>query len=204
MDYRQVIAAQQRRGAPPAGIERLAFGFLSFGIRTTGDPAAAIPIVRQVVMAVDSNAGIDAIVPMEQLVSNSVAQQRFYAVMLSAFAGVAGLLAVIGICGVLAYAVVQRTQEIGVRMALGAHRGQVLSMVLRKGLILAAIGVSLGLIGAAASARYLQGMLFGLEPLDLTTFAVVGFAFALVAALASYLPARRATQVDPMVALRVD
>ncbi|MGE0862536.1 MAG: ADOP family duplicated permease [Vicinamibacterales bacterium] len=204
MDYRQVIAAQQRRGAPPALIERLAFGFLSFGIRTTGDPAAAIPLVRQAVMTVDSNAGIDAIVPMEQLVSNSVAQQRFYAVMLSAFAGVAGLLAVIGIYGVLAYAVIQRTQEIGIRMALGARRSQVLGLVLSRGLLLAAIGVSLGLFGATAAARYLQGMLFGIEPLDLSTFAGVGIAFALVAGLASYLPARRATQVDPMVALRVD
>jgi len=204
MDYRQVVAAQERRGAPPALIERLAFGFLSFGIRTTGDPAAAIPMVRQAVMTVDSNAGIDAIVPMEQLVSNSVAQQRFYAVMLSVFAGVAGLLAVIGIYGVLAYAVIQRTHEIGIRMALGARRRQVLGLVLRRGLLLAAIGVSVGLFGATAGARYLQGMLFGIEPLDFSTFAGVGLAFAMVAALASYLPARRATQVDPMVALRVD
>ena len=204
MDYRQVIAAQQRRGAPPALIERLAFGFFSFGIRTTGDPASAIPMVRQIVMAVDSNAGIDAIVPMERLVSNSLAPQRFYAVMLSAFAGVAGLLAVIGIYGVLAYTVTQRTQEIGVRMALGAGRGQVVALVLRTGLLLAAVGVSLGLAGAVAGARYLQGMLFGIEPLDFSTFAGVGIAFALVSALASYLPARRATQVDPMVALRVD
>jgi putative ABC transport system permease protein len=204
MDYRQVIAAQQRRGVRPGGVEHLAFGFLSFGLRTNGDPAAAIPMVRRTVMAVDSNAGIDAIVPMERLVSNSVAQQRFYAVMLSVFAGVAGLLAAIGIYGVLAYAVIQRTQEIGIRMALGARRGQVLALVLRRGLLLAAFGIAAGLIGAAAASRYVQGMLFGVEPMDATTFALVGTMFALVAALASYLPSRRATQVDPMVALRAD
>lgn len=118
--------------------------------------------------------------------------------------GVAGLLAAIGVYGVLAYTVVQRTQEIGVRLALGAQRGQVVALVLRTGLALAAVGVSLGLVGAVAGARYLQGMLFGLEPLDPTTFAIVGVAFAAVAALASYLPARHATRVDPMVALRVD
>ena len=120
------------------------------------------------------------------------------------FAGVAGLLAAIGIYGVLAYAVVQRTQEIGIRMALGAQRSQVLSLVLRKGLVLTALGVALGLVGAAGGARYLQGMLFGITPLDLWTFAVVAAAFSVVAALASYLPARRATKVEPVVALRCD
>ena len=164
----------------------------------------AIPVVRQTVNALDPNAGIDAIVPMERLVSNSVARQRFYAVMLGIFAGVAGLLAVIGIYGVLAYAVIQRTQEIGIRMALGAKRSQVLALVFRKGVALALIGIVIGMAGAAAGARYLQGMLFGIEPLDAITFAVVGTAFALVATVASYLPARRATEVDPIVALRVE
>jgi putative ABC transport system permease protein len=204
MDYRQVIAAQQRRGVPQGGVEHLAFGFLSFGIRTTGNPADAIPMVRRTVYGLDRNAGIDAIVPMEQLVSNSVARQRFYAVMLGLFASVAGLLAAVGIYGVLAYAVVQRTQEIGVRMALGAERRQVLALILRRGLGLAAIGIIVGLAGALAGARYLQSMLFGIEPRDPATFAIVAIAFAIIAIIASYLPARRATRVDPMVALRVD
>ncbi len=204
MDYRQVMAAQQRRGVPPAGVEHLAFGFLSFGIRTTSDPEAAIPMVRRTVYGLDNNAGIDAIVPMEQLVSNSVARQRFYAVMLGLFAGVAGLLAAIGIYGVLAYAVVQRTQEIGIRMALGAERRQVLGLILRRGLLLTTIGIVAGLAGAVAGARYLQSMLFGVEPRDPGTFVAVAVSFALVALIASYLPARRATRVDPMVALRVD
>jgi ABC-type antimicrobial peptide transport system permease subunit len=89
-------------------------------------------------------------------------------------------------------------------MALGANRGQVLALVFRKGVALAAIGIAIGLAGAAAGARYLQGMLFGIEPLDALTFATVGIAFAMVATLASYLPARRATEVDPIVALRVE
>jgi predicted permease len=204
MDYRQVAALVERGGASKLAIERLAFGFLSFGLRTRDNPEAVIPAVRQTVRALDANAGIDAISPMEQMVANSVARQRFYAVMLSVFAGVAGLLAAIGIYGVLAYAVIQRRQEIGIRMALGAQRSQVLALVFRRGLLLAAAGIAVGLIGAAAASRYLQGMLFGVEPLDTATFAAVGLAFAAVAGLASYLPARRATQVDPMVALRVE
>ena len=204
MDYRQIIAAEQRRGATPQTVEHFAFGFLSFGVRTTGDPSAAIPMVRRTVYELDRNAGIDAIVPMEQLVSNSVARQRFYAVLLGVFATVAGLLAAIGIYGVLAYAVVQRTQEIGVRMALGAERRQVLALILRRGVLLAAAGITFGVAGAIAGARYLQSMLFGVEPRDPVTFAAIAIAFAAVAMIASYLPARRATKVDPMVALRVD
>ena len=204
MDYRQVIAAQQARGVPAGGVEHLAFGFMSFAIRSAGDPAAMIPIVRRTVNDLDRNAGIDAIVPMEQLVSNSIARQRFYAVMLGIFAGVAGLLAAVGIYGVLAYSVVQRTQEIGVRMALGAERLQVLTLILRRGLLLTTIGIAAGLAGAIAGARYLQSMLFGIEPRDPGTFIAVAAGFAFVAVMASYLPARRATKVDPMVALRVE
>lgn len=204
MNYRQIISVYQRRGANAQTVEHFAFGFLSFGLRTAGDPAAAIPSVRQIITGVDANAGIDAIVPMDRLVSNSVARQRFYAVMLGTFAGVAGLLAAIGIYGVLAYIVVQRTQEIGVRMALGAERRQVMTLILRRGLTLAIIGIALGVAGATGAAQYLQSMLFGVEARDPQTFVAIALAFALVALIASYLPARRATRVDPMVALRVE
>lgn len=204
VDYRQLIAIQQGWEAQKRLVDQLAFGFMSFAMRTQGDPIDAIPAVRQLVSRVDPNAGLDAIVPMERLVANSVAKQRFYAVMLGVFAGVAALLAAIGIYGVLAYAVIQRTQEIGVRIALGARRQQILALVLRRGLLLAAVGIGLGLAGAVAATRYLQGMLFGIAPLDGTTFAAVALAFVTVAALASYLPSRRATRVDPMVALRTD
>jgi predicted permease len=204
MDYRQVLAAQQRWGASTQSQEALAFGFLSFAMRTRGDPALAIPTVREAVNSLDPNVGLDAIVPLERLVANSMARQRFYAVMLGVFAAVAGLLAAIGIYGVLAYAVVQRTQEIGVRVALGAERRQVLGLVLSRGLMLTIVGVAIGLVGAAAGARLLQGMLFGIQPLDVQTFVAVAIVFTMVALAASYLPARRATKVDPMVALRVD
>jgi putative ABC transport system permease protein len=201
-DYRQLLAVQQQWGDTTQQQDTVSIGFLSFAIRTKGDPAAATPAFTRAVRAVDPNAGIESLMPMEQLVAGSVARQRFYAVMLSVFAAIAAVLAAIGIYGVLAYAVVQRTREIGIRMALGAQRAQVLRLVLGKGAILTAAGIALGLAGAAAGTRLLQDLLFGVTPLDPTTFAAVSVLFGLVATLASYLPARRATTVDPMVALR--
>ena len=150
--------------------ETLAIGFLSFAIRTRGSPESAAPAVGQIVRAVDPNAGIEAMSPLERLVASSVARPRFSAILLGVFAGVAGVLAAIGVYGVLASAVMQRTQEIGVCMALGAQRAQVLALALRKGPILTTIGLALGLVGAAAATRLLRGMLFGITPLDPTTF----------------------------------
>jgi putative ABC transport system permease protein len=204
MDYRQVIAIQQRWGLPAGAVDHLAFGFMSFAMRTLGNPADLIPQVRQAIARADPNAALDAIMPMDSLVADSVARQRFYAVMLAAFAAVAALLGAIGVYGVLAYFVVDRTREIGLRMALGAGRRQVVGLVLGRGLVCAAIGIALGLAGAAAGTRYLQSMLYGIAPLDGRMFAVVALAFAMVAALASYLPARRATCLDPMAALRLE
>jgi putative ABC transport system permease protein len=204
MDYRQVIALQQRWGLPAGAVDQLAFGFMSFAMRTRGEPADLIPQVRQTITRADPNAGLDAIMPMDNLVANSVARQRFYAVMLTAFAAVAALLGAIGVYGVLAYFVVERTREIGVRMALGASRRQVVGLVLRRGLVCAAIGIAVGLAGAAAGTRYLQAMLYGIAPLDGWTFAMVAVGFAAVTALASYVPARLATGLDPMVALRIE
>ena len=204
LEYRQLLAFQQRWGDSPQRQEQLAIGFLSFALRTRGNPASAAPAVAQVVRSVDPQAGIDALIPMERLVASSVARPRFYAVLLAVFAGVAGLLAAIGIYGVLAYAVIQRTQEIGIRMALGAPRAHVLALVLRQGVILTTIGIVLGLAGAVGATRVLQGMLFGITPLDPATFVAVSLLFGFVAMLASYVPARRSTKVDPMVALRTE
>jgi putative ABC transport system permease protein len=204
MDYRQVIALQQRWGVPAGAVDHLAFGFMSFAMRTRADPTSVIPHVRQAIARADPNAALDAIMPLDSLVANSVARQRFYAVMLAAFAAVAALLGAVGVYGILAYFVVERTREIGVRMALGAGRRQVIRLVLGRGLVYAAIGIALGLAAAAAGTRSLQAMLYGVTPLDGWTFTAVAVAFAAIAGLASYLPARRATRLDPMVALRIE
>jgi putative ABC transport system permease protein len=161
-----------------------------------------IPNIRAIVRRLDRQAALFNIAPMEQLVTTTIAQPRMYTMLLSIFAGIGATLAVIGIYGVMAYRVTQRTREIGIRMALGARRAQVLALVLRKGVTLTIIGIAVGLVGAAAATRFLQGMLFGITPLDARTFAAVSLLFGLVAMLASYVPARRATKVDPIVALR--
>jgi putative ABC transport system permease protein len=200
VDYRQFLRFHDVDA--PQRQNESAIGFLSFALRTTGDPEALVPSVRQSIVAIDPNIGIDAIVPMERLEASSRSRQRFYAVMLGVFAGVSALLAAIGVYGVLAYAVTQRTKEIGVRMALGASAGQVLALIMRRGLALTTIGVALGLVAAAVGAQSIESMLFGIRPLDPPTFAAVAIGFAIVAALASYFPARHATQVDPAVTLR--
>jgi hypothetical protein len=204
VDYRQVLALTQARKLPTAYQERLAFGFLSFVVRTPGEPAELMPVVRSLVARVDPSAGIDAMLSMEQLVASSLTRQRFYALMLGIFAAIAAALGAIGTYGVLAYAVARRTNEIGIRMALGAQRGDVLRLVIRRGVILAVIGIVLGLAGAAGLSRSLTAMLYGLTPLDPTTYIAVTSLFAVVTTLASYVPARRAARVDPMDAIRCE
>jgi putative ABC transport system permease protein len=155
-----------------------------------------------VIQQLDSRVALDSVYTMDQLVSSSLARPRFYATLLGIFAAVAGGLAVVGIYGVLAYAVTQRTHEIGIRMAIGARRGQVLSLVLRQAALLILIGSVLGLAGALTVTGYLTTMLFGLTPLDPLTFVGMSLLLVLVASVASYVPARRATKVDPLIALR--
>jgi putative ABC transport system permease protein len=152
----------------------------------------------------DSQLIVENVSTMSQRMSDTVAQPRFYAVMLGAFAFVALALAAVGLYGVMSYAVSQRTREIGIRMALGAGRRDVLRLVAGQGMAFAMAGVAVGLAGAFALTRYLESMLFGLSPFDPPTVGAVTLLLAAVAAIASYIPARRATRVDPMVALRYE
>jgi predicted permease len=182
-------------------------GGVFFAVRTDGDgddgdPLAAVTAIRGVVRQLEPRAALDNVYEMEHLVSSSLARPRFYAVLLGIFASVAAALAAIGIYGVLAYSVTQRTREIGIRMALGAPRSQVLALVLRQSAVLILSGIVIGIAGALALTRYLTSMLFGLTPLDPPTFVGVSLAFAAIATIASYVPARRAATVDPVVALR--
>jgi putative ABC transport system permease protein len=176
-----------------------------FAVRTRGDTADLVPTIRSVVRQIDARAGVDLnLARMSDIVSASVTRPRFYTALLSTFAAIAVALAVIGIYGVMAHSVAQRTREIGIRVALGARRSQILALVLRQGIALTLAGICIGLAGAAAITRYLEGMLFGLTPLDPATFVAVSVMLAMIATAASYVPARRATKVDPLVALRCE
>jgi putative ABC transport system permease protein len=163
-----------------------------------------VPAIRNVVRQLDDEAFLDNVTSLEQILAGSIARPRMYALLLGIFASVAVFLAVIGIYGVMAYAVTQAAREIGLRMALGAERRDVLGLVLGRAAALTAVGLTMGLAGAVGLSQYLRGMLFGLTPLNLPTYAMVALGFSAVAMLAAYLPARRATKVDPLVALRCE
>ncbi|MDQ3175201.1 MAG: ABC transporter permease [Acidobacteriota bacterium] len=172
--------------------------------RTKVEPLLLAADMRQQVWTLDKDQPVFEVRTMEQVRSLSVSLYSFSSVSLGIFAVIALLLAAIGIYGVMSYAVMQRTQEIGIRMALGARAADVLKLVVRNGMSLALIGVVSGLAGALALTRLLQSLLFGVTPTDALTFAVVTFGLLLVALLACYIPARRATKVDPLVALRYE
>jgi putative ABC transport system permease protein len=166
------------------------------------EPAALINAVRQTVSKIDPEQAIHNIGTMEQRLSESIAPQRFVALLLSLFATLALIQALIGIYGVMSYAVTQRRQELGIRMALGAPAGNILSLVLRRGMKLTLIGMALGLVGAVVSTRLLRDMLFGVKPVDPLTFAAMTLLLICISLVACFLPARRATKVDPMNVLR--
>jgi putative ABC transport system permease protein len=172
--------------------------------RTSVDPASLSTALRQQVWAIDKDQPVFDVKTMYEVRSSSVALYSFSSVMLGIFAGVALVLAAVGIYGVMAFAVTQRTQEIGIRMALGARTADVLGLVVRHGMKLAVIGIVLGLAGSWALTRFIEKLLVGVQPTDLLTFSLVSIGLLLAAFLACYLPARRATKVDPLVALRYE
>ncbi len=173
-------------------------------VRTRGEARLTGEAVRRALAEVDPRLATTRVRPMSDLVAGSVARPRFNMLLLSAFALLALALAAVGTYGVIVYGVAQRTREIGVRLALGARPGQVVSAVVRQGLGLAAAGVAAGLLGAWGATRVLAGLLFGVTPTDPATLLGGALILSAVAALASYLPARRAARIDPVVALRVD
>jgi putative ABC transport system permease protein len=177
---------------------------VAFALRTDADPNALIPSVRSIVQKLDRDLPVTNLRTIEDIAADSVARPRFRAALIGAFAALALILALIGIYGVLAYSVGQRTREFGIRMALGARRPEILRLVVGDGLRIALIGVAVGLCAAAGLTHYLRSMLWGIEPLDPITFTVVPFALLIVALAACYIPARRATKVDPLIALRYE
>ena len=177
-------------------------GQMTFAVRTAGDASAALPAVRAAIHAVDRDIPLADVATMEANIANSMGQRRFAMLLLGLFAAMAAVLASIGIYGVMSYAVTQRAHEIGIRMALGAARRNVLSMVMRQGLLLVGVGVAIGVAGAFGLTRLIASQLFGVQPTDPTTFTLVALLLVGVAMLATLVPALRATRVDPIVALR--
>jgi predicted permease len=177
-------------------------GRMTVLVRTKGDPLALAEPARRIVAALDANQPITEVRTLEHILAASSARRHFVAVLLALFAGLAVTLAAVGIYGMMAYMVGQRTREIGVRMALGARRPEVMRWILGQGMTVVGAGVALGLLGAVAATRLLAGLLYETTPLDPATFIVVAALLATVALAANLLPALRAARVEPMKVLR--
>jgi len=189
----EMYLAAEQRDYPDSG---------TMYVRARGDPALVFNRLRAAAHEVDANVPVYDMRTLTEQMDISLLTERMLAALSTVFGGLATLLAALGLYGVMAYMVARRTREIGIRMALGAGQGSVMWMVLRETLTLAAIGVAIGLAGAYAVTRLIQAQLFGVQPTDLLTMAAASLAIAAVTALAGYIPARRATGIDPMRALR--
>ncbi|HLM55515.1 MAG TPA: ABC transporter permease, partial [Pyrinomonadaceae bacterium] len=179
-------------------------GRMRLVLRTGGDPLGLVPAVRSAVRSLDPELPFSQVTTMEELLARSVAQRRLSTLLLGGFAGTALLLAALGIYGVMAYSVTQRAREIGIRMALGARGGDVVRMVLRQGMALALAGVACGMAAGLVAARLMRGLLYGVSAVDPLTFFGMAGVLTCVALLACYVPARRATKIDPLIALRAE
>nr|MBA4160081.1 ABC transporter permease [Gemmatimonadota bacterium] len=206
-----VVANERFQGlanaAPPAVYVPLAQAPSATGnvlLRTDGDPRALAPALRVAVRELDPSLAVFGIEPLAETLSRSVSQRRFLLILLGSFAALALLLAVVGVYGVLTYSVAQRTREIGIRVALGASDRRVMAAVLGPEMLAALLGVGLGLLGALGLSRVLGSLLYGISTTDPWVFLAVALLLGAVSLLASYLPARRATRVDPMIALRAE
>jgi putative ABC transport system permease protein len=204
--YHTVRSAGMRRDTPEVLVSfwQLPWPDAYIGVRTAQDPDRMFTSIAAAVHRVDPQIALALPRTMEQVRDEVLANDRFIAILFTGFAAVALLLCALGVYGVMAFSVAQRSREIGLRMALGANRGRVLSLVLREGLTLACIGMAFGLIGAYFVGRAMRSMLFGVGAIDQTAFAAVAFVLLAAAMLACYLPARRAASVEPMDALRAE
>jgi putative ABC transport system permease protein len=185
-------------------LQKTQFPVMNFVIRATSDPASIAASVRRELQAIDPRQPVYNVEPMERLFSASIAERRFNMSLLVVFAALAALLAASGIYGVISYSVVERTREIGIRLALGARTNDMLKLIAGQGMKLASIGMVIGLLASLALTRLMKSLLFGVGATDLPTFGIVAFMSAIVALLACYIPGRRATKIDPIVALRCE
>jgi putative ABC transport system permease protein len=194
--------------ANPARLEvyvpfrQMAANEMALLVKSGIEPAALVSAIHRALTSIDKEQPIFEIATMQEVVNASVSTRRITLILLGLFSGLALVLAAIGIYGVVSYSVAQRAREIGIRMALGAHRGDVLRLVLAQGGKMSLTGIAIGAIASAGLTRLMANLLYGVSAVDPATFAVVAFVLAVIAMVASYLPARRALRMDPLVALR--
>jgi putative ABC transport system permease protein len=176
---------------------------MTFIVRTNGDPSYVVPSIQRAIWSLNPNVSFSGIETLNGLLRDTLAARRFTLTLLSGFSLVAIVLASVGLYGLVSFSVSERTAEIGIRLALGAGRESVVGLVMRQGMTIALAGLAAGVTASVALTRYLGTMLFGVTPTDPITYALIGAVVALISAIACYLPARRATRVDPLVAIRL-